>query len=59
MDGLFHKRIIITHHKELCQGDYLIDDNSKNGAAEFQGEWIHLGSKEFPDLDSILHYLLM
>ncbi|MBR5892635.1 MAG: hypothetical protein IKZ37_03215 [Bacteroidaceae bacterium] len=59
MDGLFHKRIIITHHKELCQGDYLIDDNSKNGAAEFQGEWIHLGSERFPDLDSILHYLLM
>lgn len=59
MDDVFHKRIIITHHKDLCQGDYLIDDRGKNGAGEFSGEWIHLGSKRFPDMDAVLEYLLM
>lgn len=59
MNDVFHKRIILTHHKELCQGDYLIDDKGKNGTSEFCGEWIHLGSKEFPDMDAVLNYLLM
>ena len=59
LNGIFHKRVIITHHKELCQGDYLIDDSSKNGASEFSGEWIQLGSDKFPDWDTILKYLLM
>lgn len=59
MNDIFHKRVIITHHKELCQGDYLIDDRDKNGASEFSGELIHLGSGRFPDMDSVLNYLLM
>ena len=59
MNGIFHKRVVISHHKELCIGDYLIDDNAKNGASEFSGEWIQMGSKQFPDWDSILKYLLM
>ena len=59
MDDIFHKRVIITHHKELCHGDYLIDDRGKNGAEEFEGEWIHIGSQRFPDMDAVLVYLLM
>lgn len=59
MNDIFHKRIIITHHKELCLGDYLIDDRGKNGASLFSGEWIHLGSEKFPDMDAVLEYLLM
>ncbi|MBR3854804.1 MAG: hypothetical protein IKM65_01450 [Bacteroidaceae bacterium] len=59
MNEIFHKRVILTHHKELCQGDYLIDDRGKNGTSEFNGEWIHIGSKEFPDMDAVLSYLLM
>ena len=59
MNGIFHKRVVISLHKELCIGDYLIDDNAKNGASEFSGEWIQMGSKQFPDWDSILKYLLM
>lgn len=59
MDDIFHKRVIITHHKELCHGDYLIDDRGKNGAEEFEGEWIHIGSQRFPDMDAVLEYLLM
>lgn len=59
IDSIFHKRVIITHHKELCKGDYLIDDRAKNGASEFEGEWIHLGSEKFPDMDAVLKYLLL
>ena len=25
-----HKTIIFSHHKDLCRGDYLIDDSEKN-----------------------------
>lgn len=59
MDDVFHKRVIITHRKDLLDGDYLIDDRAKNGAGEFKGEWIQLGSQKFPDWESILKYLLM
>ncbi len=27
----FYKKLIITHHKELNIGDYLIDDRDRNG----------------------------
>jgi len=57
LDDVFHKRMIITHHKELCQGDYLIDDCGKNGTSEFSGEWIQFGSEKFPDWESVLKYL--
>lgn len=57
-DDVFHKRLIISHHKELCQGDYLIDDRGKNGTSEFSGEWIEFGSEQFPDWESVLQYLL-
>jgi 5'(3')-deoxyribonucleotidase len=55
---VFYKRVIITHCKELCMGDYLIDDRGKNGTKDFIGEWIHFGSERFPDWDSVLKYLL-
>ena len=57
LDHVFHKKIIITHHKDLCQGDYLIDDRGKNGTSEFSGEWIEFGSEKFPDWESVLKYL--
>ena len=57
-DDVFHKRIIITHWKDLCRGDYLIDDRDKNGSSDFSGEWIHFGSERFPDWQSVLDYLM-
>ena len=59
LDDVFHKRLIITHRKDLLDGDYLIDDRGKNGASEFKGEWIKFGSEQFPDWETILKYLLM
>ena len=57
-DDVFHKRLILSHHKDLLKGDYLIDDRFKNGADTFEGEWIQFGSERFPDWQSILDYLL-
>lgn len=53
-----HKRLILTHHKNLNKGDYLIDDRTKNGADKFEGEFIHFGTEKFPDWDSVLKYLM-
>ena len=55
---LFYKRLIISHHKNLCHGDYLIDDRENNGTSEFDGVWIRFGSEEFPDWNSVVEYLL-
>ena len=53
-----HKRLILSHNKDLNRGDYLIDDRLKNGAAEFKGEHIHFGREPFPDWAAVLAYLL-
>jgi len=53
-----YKRLILTHHKNLNHGDYLIDDRTKNGAGEFKGELIHFGTDKFPDWKSVCSYLL-
>ena len=53
-----HKRLIISHHKNLNQGDYLIDDRTKNGAGKFTGELILFGSKEFSNWSMVLSYLI-
>ena len=57
LDDVFHKRMVITHRKDLCQGDYLIDDRGKNGTSDFAGEWIEFGSEKFPDWNRVLEYL--
>lgn len=58
-DSVLYKRLIISHHKNLNQGNYLIDDRTKNGAGEFQGTHIHFGQDDFPDWDSVLEFFLL
>ena len=53
-----YKRLILSHHKNLNHGDYLIDDRTKNGAGEFKGELIHFGTNKFPDWKSVCSYLV-
>jgi 5'-nucleotidase len=54
------KRVILSHHKHLNRGDFLIDDRPHhNGAGEFEeanvaGQLIHFGSVEFPDWHAVL-----
>lgn len=57
LDDVFHKRMVITHCKNLCKGDYLIDDRGKNGTSEFEGEWIEFGNDQFPDWNAVVEYL--
>ena len=37
-DSPAYKRLILSHHKNLNRGDFLVDDRNKNGANQFQGE---------------------
>ena len=53
-----YKRLILSHHKNLNYGEYLIDDRLANGANLFKGEHIHFGSDKFPDWGSVCSYLL-
>jgi len=52
------KRLIISPHKGLNKGDYLIDDHvSGKGQENFEGKLIHFGSDDFPDWKKVIHYL--
>lgn len=53
-----YKRLILTHHKNLNKGDFLIDDRTKNGVEKFEGKHIHFGTPEFPDWNSVVNYLM-
>jgi len=53
-----YKRLILTHHKNLNRGDFLVDDREKNGASEFAGELILFGSERFPNWPAVTRYLL-
>ena len=63
---LFHKKMFVTHRKDLLMGDYLIDDRIKNGAGEFSGELLRFGydwendnkPNQYPNWQSILDRLL-
>lgn len=52
------KKLILSNHKNLFTGRALIDDRTKNGAAEFNGEHIHFGKQKFPDWQAVLRYLI-
>ena len=52
------RRLILSHHKNLNKGDFLVDDRDKNGAADFEGELIRFGSPEFPNWAAVLKYLM-
>ncbi len=52
------KRLILTHHKNLNSGDFLIDDRKANGANLFKGKHIIFGSIKYPNLEAVCKYLL-
>ena len=52
-----YKRLILSHHKHLNHGDFLVDDRTKNGVDRFQGRHIHFGTMEFPDWPTVVSYL--
>ena len=52
-----YKRLILSHHKNLHLGHFLVDDRTKNGADKFQGEHIHFGTERFPNWAAVTAYL--
>ena len=48
------KRLILSHHKYLLNGEVLIDDRRKRGAGAFSGYHIQFGQEEFPDWRAVL-----
>ncbi len=52
------KRLILSHHKHLNKGDFLIDDRKANGVDKFQGEHIHFATEKFPNWKVVTEYLL-
>jgi 5'-nucleotidase len=55
---MFRRKMFITSRKDMIIGDILIDDRLKNGTTEFKGEFIHFGSDQWPNWNSVLEYLL-
>jgi 5'(3')-deoxyribonucleotidase len=57
-DSPAYKRLILSHHKDLCRGDFLVDDRpAHNGANRFSGEVIAFASERFPDWPTVVRYL--
>lgn len=53
-----YKRLILSHHKQLNRGDFLVDDRPlHNGAGAFDGEVVAFGSAEYPDWPAVTAYL--
>lgn len=61
-DSPVYKRLILSHHKNLNDGHFLVDDRVANGAAEFGAkpgsEHIHFGTEGFEDWSLVRAYLL-
>ena len=53
-----YKRLILSHHKNLNRGDYLVDDRPNSGARKLEGEWLKFGADPYPDWPAVTAYLL-
>ena len=53
-----HKRLILSHRKDLMIGDYLIDDRTANGAGEFRGQHIQFGQAPYNTWNEVATYLM-
>jgi len=52
------KKLILSQHKHLCLGDFLIDDKLQGqGQESFQGKLIHFGSSQYPNWQAVNQYL--
>jgi hypothetical protein len=57
-DSPAYKRLILSHHKNLNRGDFLIDDRpGHRGADRFEGEVIPFGGEGFEGWPQVVAYL--
>jgi 5'-nucleotidase len=53
------EKLIICPDKSLAKGEYLVDDDHRNGQTEFEGEHIHFGKDEkFMTWSQVVEYLI-
>jgi hypothetical protein len=59
-DGIFYKKLILSHHKNLCiqRRAWLIDDRRAHGSEHFGHHLVHFGTEEFPDWDSVVDFFI-
>lgn len=50
------RRLILSHHKNLNYGDYLIDDRIYNGAQDFMGAFLQFGQPPYKTWDDVLTF---
>ena len=54
-----YKKLILSHHKNLNKGDYIVDDRTKRGVDQFEGEHIHFGEDgNFKSWKQVEDYLI-
>jgi 5'(3')-deoxyribonucleotidase len=53
-----YQRLILSHHKRLNRGAFLVDGRSSVGADRFEGELIQFLTPDFPDWATVTRYLL-
>ena len=53
-----YKRLILSHHKNLNAGDFIIDDRTTKGVDRFGGTHIHFGTDRFPDWPTVRDFLI-
>ena len=52
-----HKRLILSHHKNLLAGHYIIDDRTARGVDRFAGKHLHFGpGNAYPTWASVIDY---
>lgn len=49
-------RLVLTNHKQLLYGDYLIDNSTTGGSSDFLGTRLAFGTPEFKTWEHVLNY---
>ncbi len=52
-----YKRLILSHHKNLNRGDFIVDDRTARGVDQFQGEHLHFGTEGLAGWPEVLDRL--
>lgn len=56
-DSILYRKLILSSHKNLNKGDYLIDDRKENWAKEFEWDFIQFWTDRFSNRESVLSYM--
>lgn len=57
-EGPAYKRLILSHHKHLLQGTFIIDDRTARGVDQFEGVHVHFRTDpRFMDWPSVVSYM--